>query len=264
MPKPKGGVAKAACIGLKNRAADWTPFKGNPNVYSFFDLHALFGNRDGLVYLARQLKAARKGEWELALGHDGGARMFVDGACVLTEPLLRNPAVRGRSCVKLNMSRGVHEIVVAMDLAAGKGWGIFFQDREVNASQEPPEFRDLSSGKGLCALINAGAPEVTLPLNAKGWHAIYLGLVGSNERGKSNAVKIKLTGDAAYQHRAAINGWSDEVLFKVADLAGQDLQIAQQSAGYPQAACLCYVKLVPLAGREVSAVRRDQAHGRHD
>ena len=107
-------------------------------------------------------------------------------------------------------------------------------------------------GKCLAALADTGAPPVTLPLSMEGWHAIYLGLAGDPEAG--NAVKARLTGDAAYQMRAHGRGPIEEVFLKCADLTGQDLHFAQQSAGYSLAANLMYVRLVPLTAAEQAAV----------
>jgi len=54
-----------------------------------------------------------------------------------------------------------------------------------------------------------------------GWQAIYLGLAGHPDGG--NVVRVKLTDDAAYQHRSQGEGEVQEVFFKCADLTGQDL-----------------------------------------
>lgn len=116
------------------------------------------------------------------------------------------------------------------------------------------------SGKCLWALNRTGAAELTLPLNARGWHAIYLGLGGSGTE-EGNAVRVKLSGDAAYQHRGHAHGACEEVLFKHADVTGQNLHFAQQSSGYPLAARLYYVKLMPLTDSEVDTLRGD-ASGR--
>jgi hypothetical protein len=256
MPKPDGGVARAAAVRLADRRAGWTPFKGNPAEGAFLDVHARFGRQDGLVYLGRRLWISRGGEWDLALGHDGGIRLFVDGACVLTAPELRNPAMPGRSRVRLALGRGRHEVVAVLDLAAGRGCGLFFSACPAGACPAPAPARDLTAGTGLSALAAAGAREVSVPLRARGWHAVYLGLAGTG-KAEGNVLRVKLTGDAAYQPRAA--SVHEEVLFKAADLTGRRLWLAQQSAGEPRAACLCYVRLVPLSGREVAAFRRDQA-----
>jgi hypothetical protein len=44
----------------------------------------------------------------------------------LIETKLLNPALPGRSHVAVKLSQGLHEIVIAFDTAAGRGWGIYF------------------------------------------------------------------------------------------------------------------------------------------
>jgi hypothetical protein len=287
MPKPESGVAEAPCIGLADHTVGWTELQARPShkTAPFVNVHSRFENSDGLVYLAHQFNIIKSGEWELLLGHDGGIRMFVDGKSVLSEPALRNPLCPTRSFVRLPLSNGKHEIIIAFDLAAGMGWGIMLQahpaesaprakpilindlsigqpPQAISLRREPGHWKVLPyealgfSGKCVCALPNTGAPELTLPLNVKGWHAVYLGL-GSDGINAKNNIRVKLSGDAAFQHRGQKYGEGEEVLFKCADLSGQDLQIAQQNAGYSQSACLYYIKLVPLTEKEVEALQRD-------
>ena len=40
------------------------------------------------------------------------------------------------------------------------------------------ETKDGLSGKSIASMPDTGAPNVTLPLNTKGWHAVYVGLNG--------------------------------------------------------------------------------------
>ena len=286
MPKSAGGVAAAEYVGLRQREADWKTCTANP-ADGFVNVHGRFVGGDGLVYLACRLTVAETGVWELALGHDGGAKLFVDGQCVFTEPALRNPAVAGRSCVRLPLSRGRHEIVVAFDITDGWGWGIMLQASPVDQRPEPILITDLSvctpreglssrhqrghwkvvpyatktfDGNSLWALEHTDAPEVILPLQAIGWHAVYLGLGNGGVPGapNPNVVRVKLSDDVAFQHRAQTRGRCEEVLFTCADLTGQSLHIAQQTAGHARAACVCYVKLAPLTDEEVVALLQDR------
>jgi hypothetical protein len=111
-------------------------------------------------------------------------------------------------------------------------------------------------GKCLAALPDTGAPPVTLPLGVAGWHAIYLGLGGHEEGG--NVVRARVTGDAAYQFRSHGSGQIEEVFLKCTDLTNRDLQFAQQSAGYSQAAVVMYAKLVPMTDAEVASVQAEE------
>jgi hypothetical protein len=114
-------TAKSVTLGSK---LDWK------NVHTsepegFLDIHHLYGEKDGLVYLGNRFSIPRSGVWTLYVGHDGGIRVFVDGNTVLTVPECSNPAVPGRSKVDLSLSKGNHEIVIAFDTASGSGWGLF-------------------------------------------------------------------------------------------------------------------------------------------
>jgi len=80
---------------------------------------------DGIVYLARKVHVAEAGDWILHVGHDGGARVFVDGKPVGTSAGAINPAPISRTAMRVKLAAGEHELVVAFDRAGGKGWGIF-------------------------------------------------------------------------------------------------------------------------------------------
>ena len=91
----------------------------------FVNVHSVSGDRDGLVFLATRVEAPKDGEWILHLGHDGGCRLFVDGVATFIDGRLRNPAMPGRAQVRLAMPAGPHDLLLAFDLAGGRGWGIF-------------------------------------------------------------------------------------------------------------------------------------------
>jgi hypothetical protein len=122
--RPAGGVAAARAV----RPCDdlnWSRIDANTD--GFVNVHDWFGNADGIVYLSNRFAVDRPGTWVLSLGHDGGARVFVDGRSVLCEPKRVNPATPGRSRVTVTWGRGVHDVIVALDTDAGMGWGIFFR-----------------------------------------------------------------------------------------------------------------------------------------
>ena len=77
------------------------------------------------MYLANRFDVSRSARWDLSIGHDAGIRVFVDGSSVLTDPETRNPACPDRTQIEILLDRGEHEVVIAFDTAAGKGWGIF-------------------------------------------------------------------------------------------------------------------------------------------
>jgi len=121
--QPKtGDVAGAPPVRLAD-PLDWQPVKARQD--GFINVHDRVGEQDGIVYLANTLTVPHDGVWTLYLGHDGGSQVFVDGHSVLCVPTLFNPALPGRSKVEVELTTGPHEIVIALDTAAGQGWGIF-------------------------------------------------------------------------------------------------------------------------------------------
>ncbi len=119
--KPAGGVAAAE--PLATTGGNWRTVRAGDD--GFASIHELFGEADGMVYFVVRLDVPRDGQWRLHLGHDGGARLFVDRRAVLCEPKLVNPSVPGRSQVDLSLAAGEHDLQVAFDTCAGRGWGIF-------------------------------------------------------------------------------------------------------------------------------------------
>ena len=130
----------------------------------------------------------------------------------------------------------------------------------------PYELQDGTSGKLVYASVEAGAPVLKLPLNAKGWHAIFIGMYCSAL--PPSLAWLKLDGDAAPVPRV-LKGADDngnslaDVFFKVADLKGQNLYIGQKNTGYTAACGIAYVKLIPLTDEEVAGFRADLSEPSH-
>jgi hypothetical protein len=125
-PKTGPSVAAAPPVSLRDRLR-WRPLVLNPIEAGtgFMNVHDRFGDADGWAYLATRLYAARGGRWTLRVGHDGGIRVFVDGKAVFCQPRRVNPARPDRSETLLTLAKGEHELVIALDLDHGLGWGIF-------------------------------------------------------------------------------------------------------------------------------------------
>lgn len=117
---PAGDVTAAPHLGLKADAG-WEEV---PACSGFVDVHNLRGPT-GTVYLARRVRLDTDGERILHIGHDGGARVFVNGKPVAATLGTINPAPATRTTARVKLRRGEHEIVVALDRADGNGWGIF-------------------------------------------------------------------------------------------------------------------------------------------
>jgi hypothetical protein len=108
-----------------NQPLGWKPIRASGSTPGFMNVHDRTGGADGLVYLANRFLAAGAGNWTLCLAHDGGARVFVDGKAVYTDPVRVNPAADRCARIPLHLSKGSHEIVVALDTDNGNGWGLF-------------------------------------------------------------------------------------------------------------------------------------------
>jgi hypothetical protein len=112
----------------------------------------------------------------------------------------------------------------------------------------------------------ADAPELTLPLKVKGWHAVFVGLFSTSE--VPTVAWLRLNTDPAPVNRSNSRndyyGNSEEVFLKVAEL-GEDgtLQIGQQRHGFTSACGVTHVRLIPLTQAEIEAIREDRADTSH-
>lgn len=113
---------------------------------------------------------------------------------------------------------------------------------------------DEVSGTMVWARPETEAPEITLPLGVRGWHAIYLGFAGWTWAGNPR-LGVKLSGDPCMVQVESDTDlrYLEEGFWKIADLTGQDLVIAQQTRAEARPASLAYVRLVALGE---DAVRR--------
>ncbi|MCG3149282.1 MAG: hypothetical protein PCFJNLEI_02742 [Verrucomicrobiae bacterium] len=93
----------------------------------FVNLHPLFGKRNGIAHATCRVRVPFAGAWEIRLGHDGGAKLFVDRKLVAEQPERRNPAIPDRTVATVKLTKGVHTLQVALDTANGLGWGFFLR-----------------------------------------------------------------------------------------------------------------------------------------
>ena len=123
------------------------------------------------------------------------------------------------------------------------------------------------TGSALSCYSGTGAPEVSLPLAARGWHAVYIGLstVSTGFKEAKNGLKAKLSSEAVFKNMA--NNLAllpdrrdviQEQFLTVAELNGQSVELVQQVA---MPATVCYVKLVPLTADEAAAWSAERAPG---
>ena len=146
---------------------------------------------------------------------------------------------------------------------------------------------DKTEGVMLVAGHNTAAPEITLPLNRKGWHAIHFGL---RSRYGESRLEARLNSDSTftlithndvvgqkqnrkdYEIRATnfdTGTRIDDLFWKVADLTTEELVLRQfcprlvpENEASVANSCfplwLAYVKLTPLSEQEVEQLQADR------
>jgi hypothetical protein len=124
-------IAAAPCVA-PGSGGSWQIIRSIDGSGGFINVHAQYGDEDGIAYLASTVRVHEAGRWILHVGHDGGVRVFIDGKAVLTVPERMNPATAFRSKTRIALGKGSHEIVIAFDTAGGNGWGFccFFETLE--------------------------------------------------------------------------------------------------------------------------------------
>jgi hypothetical protein len=122
-------------------------------------------------------------------------------------------------------------------------------------------------GKMIGAASFVDSPDVTLPLETKGWHTVYVGYWNPHfAYDGGTVVKIKLDSDPCFTRIQEPEPTIDyggtslkETLFKAADLTGRTLQFGKVHGPFAQKAYIAYVKLVPLSAQQVSELQADRA-----
>jgi len=126
-------------------------------------------------------------------------------------------------------------------------------------------------GKMLCAQSLVQAPEVTLPLNVKGWHAISIGFWPGIYY--DSRVKYRLSGEDIftvidYYDKPGAGGgplmWNRtdilESVPRYADLTNQNIVFAKQlHSTQTFKAFIAYVKLEPLSEAQVAEILKDRS-----
>jgi hypothetical protein len=92
------------------------------------DLHVdLKKAGSGLVYYAGNIHCAAAMKLNLLLGYDGPVKVWIDGREVYYDPRGTNPACPDAAKIPFKATKGMHEILVALDSNAGKAYGIFLR-----------------------------------------------------------------------------------------------------------------------------------------
>jgi uncharacterized lipoprotein YddW (UPF0748 family) len=121
----------------------------------------------------------------------------------------------------------------------------------------------------LVAGNDTGAPDVTYPLNASGWHAISIGLLRESHEG-GVSVQVRLSDDPAFTVLSLPEGPAriEDVYWKTADLTGRRIILGQLGAqigvvGQPGAyqatkARIASIKLEPLSEDAAAWLQADR------
>jgi len=129
------------------------------------------------------------------------------------------------------------------------------------------------AGKMIGAKSLIAPPNVTLPLNAKGWHRMYVGYWNPYfEYDGEMVLRLKLTGDPCFGRILAENpkpGEAEQVhpgrtsiverFWRAEDLTGRALTIGKFKG---RKAYVAYVKLVPMTPEEVAGVQMERQRKR--
>ncbi|MBA4386347.1 MAG: hypothetical protein C0404_00090 [Verrucomicrobia bacterium] len=100
---------------------------------SFMNMHDELGKAgSALVYFSCRIKCSGKMELEARLGYDGPVKMWVDGREVFHDPKGTNPAGTDKAKIPFKVSKGTHEILVALDSNGGNAWGIRLRFLRIN------------------------------------------------------------------------------------------------------------------------------------
>ncbi len=87
-----------------------------------------------LAYYACRLRCPANQRVAAFLGYDGPVKMWVDGQEVFCDPHGTNPAKEDAAVIPLAVSKGEHEVLVALDTNKGCAWGIFLRFAPVDAA----------------------------------------------------------------------------------------------------------------------------------
>ncbi len=123
------------------------------------------------------------------------------------------------------------------------------------------------SGTMIGAPSFIAAPDVTIPVDVSGWHAVYVGYWNPYYTYDGETIVKLRFGDTPVfrrfregnrcrsQSETAIH----EVFMDSADLTGRDLVVGKPGGVMGKKAYIAYIKLVPMTPEQVAAVQRDRA-----
>ncbi|HUT91860.1 MAG TPA: hypothetical protein VMY37_20365 [Thermoguttaceae bacterium] len=184
------------------------------------------------------------------------------GLCTAAEPIVKAPDAAPAELFPTDSRRWSQSraAVILSDFSkAGPATALTKGRREKGKWKVIPFATADSQGWALSTYSFTGAPVVSVPLAARGWHAVYVGAatVSTGFKEAKNGLRAKLSDEPVFKRMAnnlallpnRVDVIQEEFL-TVARLEGQSLEIAPLP-NLP--ATVCYVKLVPLTAAEVAA-----------
>jgi hypothetical protein len=110
---------------------------------NFCDRHAeLAAAVDGLVYYACRLRCDMSMRLAAYLGYDGPVKVWIDGERVFQDLYGANPATPDAACIRFNVEKGEHEVLVALDANRGDACGIFLRFQRQDRPDMLPELME--------------------------------------------------------------------------------------------------------------------------
>lgn len=164
-------------------------------------------------------------------------------------------------------AEGDSAVVYVSDMGKCRPASVLSATSEQDKWQLVPYESTEVSGTMIGAASYIDAPDVTLPLNVSGWHAVHIGFWNpyymydggttvkvrfSDRRG---FVRIREGQRCVSQQETAIQ----EVFLEYADLTGRDIVFGKTNGALGRKAYIAYVRLRPLSAEEVVSVKDDRA-----
>ncbi|MCX5659237.1 MAG: hypothetical protein NTW19_05880 [Planctomycetota bacterium] len=124
----------------------------------------------------------------------------------------------------------------------------------------PYETTDGLAGQMIWASPLTDAPPVKVPLDATGWHAVFVGLFSTSEAPSFAWIRLESEPAAVARSNDSTLGYGNiaELFYKVARLDGESLVIRQQYPAGARGCGVAYVKIIPLSPAEVEAFKADR------
>ncbi|MCF7854643.1 MAG: right-handed parallel beta-helix repeat-containing protein [Candidatus Pacebacteria bacterium] len=85
------------------------------------------GEADSAIFFGCRVQCAEPMRAAVLLGYDGPVKLFLDDTAVFYDPDGAPPAQPDRAAPEIDLSRGEHELILALSAVNGPAWGIFMR-----------------------------------------------------------------------------------------------------------------------------------------